>query len=161
VAFDIGSDRFQGFGRMSIEGERYAIARIDLPAAGTHGWQVRLQRRGVKYAKYFSDRGHGGPGRAFEAARRWRDRLLRRLDSEEAVRVCRRSARNSSGVVGVSKVTVLATNGMAYRFWQATWSPEPGKRRCVKFSIRRYGNRRAFEMAVEARQRGAGLIDDS
>lgn len=141
---------------MATRTKNYALARIDLPDAGTHGWQVRLQRRGVKYARYFSDRLHGGKRGSFEFAQRWRDRLLRRLESEEQVRICRRSTRNSSGVVGVSKVTVVAPNGTEYRFWQATWS-EAGNRRCVKYSVRRFGERRAFEMAVEARQKGAGL----
>ena len=142
---------------MTTRTQNYAIARIDLPGAGTHGWQVRLQRRGVKYAKYFSDRLHGGSRGAFRFALRWRDRLLRRLEAEESVRICRRSARNSSGVVGVSKVTVIAPSGSEYHFWQATWSPESGRRRCIKFSIRRHGERRAFDLAVEARQKGAGL----
>ena len=135
----------------------YAIARIDLPDAGTHGWQVRLQRRGVKYAKYFADRVFGGEQESFEQAEQWRDRLLRQMKRKETVRVCSRSVRNSSGVVGVSKVTVVAANGLEYQFWQATWSPEKGKRRCVKFSVKRYGEERAFELAVEARERGAGL----
>ncbi len=93
----------------------YAIARIDLPGAGTHGFQVRLQRRGIKYGKFFADRVHG---------------------------------------VGVSKITVVAPNGNSYQFWQATWSPAPGQRRCVKFSIKRYGDREAFQLAVEARTTG-------
>ena len=58
---------------MGVPARNYAIARLDLPGSGTHGWQVRLQRRGVKHAKYFSDRGHGGRVRAFELARDWRD----------------------------------------------------------------------------------------
>lgn len=142
---------------MELQNATYAIARIDLPGAGTHGWQVRLQRRGVKYARYFSDRLNGGAAEAFQSARRWRDGLLKRFRAEESVRICRRSARNSSGVVGVSRVTVVAPSGAEYHFWQATWSPEPGRRRCVKFSVRRHGEQRAFELAVEARQEGAGL----
>ena len=145
---------------MATRNRTYAIARIDLPGAGTHGWQVRMQRRGVKYAKYFADRVFGGESESFEEARRWRDRLLRQLEREETVRICSRSARNSSGVVGVSKVTVVAANGLEYEFWQATWTPERGKRRCVKFSVKRYGPQMAFDLAVEARQRGAGLLPD-
>lgn len=137
--------------------ETYGIARIDLPGAGTHGWQVRLQRRGVKHAKYFADRVHGGPERALRAAREWRDILLRQFEQTKAVRVCSRSSRNSSGVVGVSKVTVVASSGVEYRFWQATWSEKSGKRRCIKFSIRRHGERQAFELAVQARRDGVGL----
>lgn len=133
----------------------YAIARIDLPDAGTHGWQVRIQRRGIKYAKFFADRVLGGTERSLEAARHWRNELLERLESRDRARICQRSQRNSSGVVGVSKVTVI-TNGVQYIFWQATWSPEPGKRQCVKFSIKRYGETRAFELAVKARIEAVG-----
>lgn len=129
----------------------YAIARIDLPDSCTFGWQVRLQRRGIKYAKFFADGNYGSPEGSLEAARQWRDALLEKLEKDDRARICQRSARNSSGVVGVSKVTVIAANGVSYQFWQATWSPAPGKRRCVKFSIKRYGDSRAFELAVRAR----------
>ena len=140
---------------MSEPDSNYAIARIDLPDAGTHGWQVRMQRRGIKYAKFFADRLHGHPERALLAARQWRNALLEKLNDQ--ARICERSPRNSSGVVGVSKITVSSSNGATYHFWQATWSPAPGQRRCIKFSIKRYGDREAFQRAVEART--AGLSD--
>ncbi|NWK56835.1 hypothetical protein HW115_14525 [Verrucomicrobiaceae bacterium N1E253] len=132
----------------------YAIARIDLPSAGTHGWQVRMQRRGIKYGKFFADRPHGGPQQALQAARQWRDALIDELANRASTRICERSQRNSSGVVGVSKITVVSNNGTTYQFWQATWSPAPGQRRCVKFSIKRHGDREAFQLAVEARTQG-------
>ncbi len=140
---------------MPSHSPNYAIARINLPYARTHGWQVRLQRRGIKYAKFFADGAHGGFKLSLDAARAWRNNLLNRLENEDRARICQRSSRNSSGVVGVSKVTVV-TNGIQYVFWQATWSPEPGKRRCVKFSIKRYGETRAFELAVQARTEAIG-----
>ncbi len=131
----------------------YAIARIDLPDQLTHGWQVRLQRRSIKYAKFFSDSSFGGGQQAFENAVRYRDQLVLDLESESSgqVRICSRSSRNSSGVVGVSRISVTASTGSIYHFWQASWSPEPGKRCCVKFSIKRYGDNEAFELAVQAR----------
>lgn len=131
----------------------YAIARIDLPDQRTHGWQVRLQRRSIKYAKFFSDSSYGSSQTSLSQAQNWRDQLISELDAEakNLARICTRSARNSSGVVGVSKIIVNAANGTTYHFWQATWSPEPGKRCCVKFSIKRYGDHRAFELAVQAR----------
>jgi hypothetical protein len=131
----------------------YGIARIDLPNHGTHGWQVRIQRRGIKYAKFFSDSNYGTAKASFDTARQWRDKLVHELESkvQSQARICTRSARNSSGVVGVSKVSVTASNGSTYHFWQATWSPESGKRCCVKFSIKRYGDTEAFELAVQAR----------
>ena len=133
--------------------DTYAIARIDLPAASTHGWQVRLQRRGKKYAKYFADKQFGGVKSAYSAARAFRDELIDRIDTD-AARICEMSSRNSSGVVGVSKVVVTASNGSSYYFWQATWCPAPGERKCVKFSVRRHGDRKAFDMAVKARREG-------
>ncbi len=145
---------------MAASDDNYALARIDLPGASTHGWQVRLQRRGVKYAKYFGDRIFGSPERSLQAARIWRNDLLRKIEASEQARICTRSARNRSGVVGVSKVTVI-TNGTSYQFWQATWSPEAGRRRCVKFSIRRYGDQEAFRLAVIARKEGVGTGGDS
>ena len=139
--------------------DTYAIARIDLPDASTHGWQVRLQRRGRKYAKYFGDRPCGGTKAAYRKAVAWRDAVLEKLDSCEksAARICQRSSRNSSGVVGVSRIAVSSANGETYFFWQATWSPEPGARRCVKFSVKRHGDRVAFRMAVDARRKGIGV----
>jgi len=136
--------------------DNYGISRIEQAEAGTRGWQVRLQRRGVKYAKYFADRRYGGGEPAWEAAKCWRDEVMAQLRSGDESRVCRRSVRNSSGIVGVCQVTVRAANGTEYRFWQAAWSTSDGKRRCVKFSVRRHGERRAFELAVSARQGGVG-----
>lgn len=137
--------------------DTYALARVDLIAAGTHGWQVRMQRRGVKYGKFFADRRFGGFHGSYEAARQWRNSVLVTLELEESqARICRQSTRNSSGVVGVSKVSVTASNGETYHFWQATWCPTPGERRCVKFSIKRFGERKAFSLAVEARREGIG-----
>ena len=139
---------------MPAKSPNYAIARIDLPAQGTHGWQVRLQRRGVKYAKFFSDSMNGDTDRALIAARRWRDNLIDEITREEQARICRSSKRNSSGVVGVSKIKVSASNGCTYEFWQATWSPGPGIRKSVKFSVKRHGDELAFQLAVEARNQG-------
>ena len=131
----------------------YAIARIDIALQRTHGWQVRLQRRGVKYAKFFSDSSFGGDEGSLNIARQWRDQLIEKLEAsvQNQTRICTRSARNSSGVVGVSKISVRASNGVIYQFWQATWSARPGKRCCVKFSVKRYGDSEAFELAVQAR----------
>ena len=64
----------------------YAITRIDLPSAGTYGFQVRLQRRGIKYGKFFADRIHGQPKNALQAARDWRDALLEEVRAFPAVR---------------------------------------------------------------------------
>jgi len=73
----------------------YAIARIDIDVQCTHGWQVRLQRRGVKYAKFFSDSSYGNAASALVVAREWRDELLQKLESQiqNQARICTRSLR--------------------------------------------------------------------
>lgn len=137
--------------------DSYGIVRLDQARTGTYGWQVRLQRAGVKYARYFADRGCGGPDKSLDQARVWRDELLARFSEQEGARVCRSSSRNSSGVVGVSRITVQVANGMSYHFWQAAWSPAPGQRRCIRFSIKRHGDKQAFRLAVDARREATGF----
>lgn len=139
---------------MENPSDTFAITRMERAESSTFGWQVRLQRRGQRYAKYFADRRHGGVQESFEAAKRWRDELLRNFAEDDRARVCSKSSRNSSGVVGVSKVTIAGANGVVYYFWQATWSPAPGQRRSIRFSVKKHGEQEAFRLAVEARQNG-------
>ncbi len=132
----------------------FAISRIDLPTIGTRGWQVRLSRGGRRLTKFFSDRVYGGAEEALRAARVFRDELIDRLPApQRGGAYGKLTRRNVSGVVGVSRI-VVRTDTRCYEFWQATWSPRPGVRKRVKFSIRRYGEGRAFELACAARQRG-------
>ncbi len=139
---------------MAEVSDNFAITRMERAESSTFGWQVRLQRRGTRYAKYFADRGLGGPDSSLIAARKWRDDLLKKFAEDDSARVCSRSARNSSGVVGVSKVTITGPNGVIYYFWQATWSPSPGQRRSIRFSVKKHGEEEAFKLAVQARQNG-------
>lgn len=137
-----------------IPRENYGIARIELAAVGTYGWQVRMQRRGEKISRFFSDGTCGGVAEALIAARQWRDEQVTLWQQSERPRVCEPSARNASGVVGVSRVIVRASNGMTYAFWQASWCPAPGQRQSVKFSIRKHGDEIAYQLAIEARKMG-------
>ena len=137
-----------------MEDDLYGISRIDLPTSGTFGWQVRLARRGRRFSKFFSDARYGGRRGALGVAREFRDTLVAEFPKDERPSAHDKlTRRNVSGVVGVSRI-VVRTAEAEYTFWQATWSPRRGVRRRVKFSIRRYGDSRAFELACEARRRG-------
>ena len=134
--------------------DSYAISRIDLPTMRSHGWQVRLRRQGRQFSKFFSDGKYGGTGSALRIARAYRDELLAKLpEPERAGAEGKLTRRNVSGVVGVSRI-VIKSGTSRYEFWQATWSSGPGIRRRMKFSVRRYGERRAFDLACVARKRG-------
>ena len=144
----------------------FAISRLDLASVGTYGWQVRLQRRGVRYQRFFGDSRWGGKRAALSRARQYRDRVLARIDDALAgendapprVRSHSSTADNRSGMVGVTRVRSLASNGSYYESWQATWSPQPGQRKCVRFSVRRYGDDEAFSLACEVRREAIGAL---
>lgn len=137
-----------------IRGENHGIARIELAEVGSFGWQVRMQCRGQKVSRFFADRIHGNAMASLQAARQWRDAQWAAWQEHQRPRVCQSSARNASGVVGVSRVMVKSGNGVIYHFWQATWCPAPGQRQSVKFSIRKYGDSVAYQLAINARQSG-------
>ncbi len=142
---------------MSAASSEYGICRLDLDTSGTHGWQVRLQRKGVRFTRFFADESWGGRDAAQERARQFRDRLLSRLERRDAGRVRSHAlpaARNRSGVVGVTRVINIGVNGIEYASWQAAWSPKPGVRRRIRYSVLRYGEDEAFRLACDARERG-------
>ncbi|MEO0416529.1 MAG: hypothetical protein AAF226_16410, partial [Verrucomicrobiota bacterium] len=56
--------------------DEQGISRLDQPEVGTHGWQVRIQRKGVRHGRFFSDSAWGGRERALEVALEFRDRVI-------------------------------------------------------------------------------------
>ena len=145
---------------MGKNSKDYGISRVDIPAKKTHGWQVRLQRKGWRYQKFFADRMLGGRDKSYAAAVEMRDELVGSLESEtRQERAQRKTARNSSGLVGVCR-TYAVKNGKRYPCWQASWSPQPGKRKCVKFFVSVHGEDKAKEMAIAAREAGIEEMTD-
>lgn len=124
------------------------ISRIEQPEKKHFGYYVRLTWRGCQYAKFFSDKKYGGKQEALAAAERYFDELDEQmpLDSQ----VGRMSVRNRSGVVGVSR-TKSVSRGHYYEYWQARWG-SGNQRKSAKFSIHKYGEEQARELAIKARQ---------
>lgn len=122
------------------------------------GWEVRLQRRGRKTEKFFSDNSFGGKRAALQAAKEFRDSLeasLRGYTVEELAQ--RPSRRNRSGVVGVRlhhQKDVRGDFEYHYWYWVAQWTDGHGKRRTKSFSCHTYGEQEAYRLACEARQEG-------
>jgi hypothetical protein len=131
------------------------ISRID--TGSTHGWFVRGYRNGQTYSRLFSDGKCGGREEAFEEAVQYRDKLRKALDDlpakPRARRLVRRDSRNSTGVLGVCRTSKKGANGTQHDCYSVSWRPEPGKQKCTSFSIRKYGEERAFELAVEHRRK--------
>ena len=122
------------------------------------GWEVRMQRKGDKHEKFFSDRNHGGKRAALTAAKAFRDELEqahKKYSVEELAQSP--SRRNRSGVVGVRlhlQKDVRGDYEYHYWYWVAQWTDGHGRRKTKSFSCHTYGDEEAFRLAVEAREKG-------
>jgi hypothetical protein len=119
-----------------------------------------VQRRGKIHSAFFTDFKYGGRKQALAAAQLHHRKLLRKLGLPKQMsrrwwaEIPRRQG--SSGIPGVQKL-------VDWRFWPlrtywlATWSPKPYVVRRRQFSARKFGSRKARQMAIRARR--AGLRD--
>jgi len=131
------------------------ISRID--SGSTHGWFVRGYRNGKTYSRLFSDLKCGGADEALEEARAYRDKLHGKLEElpqkPRARRIVLHDVRNTSGVLGVCRTTKKSPSGSINECYSVSWRPEPGVQKCTSFSIRKYGEKKAFQLAVAHRRK--------
>ncbi len=133
----------------------YGITRIDQPEKKNHGFYVRITHRGKSHQKYFPDKASGGKTKAFKAAKAHRDGLLSKMPKYKQEAASKKKRRiKQSGLTGVTHVVSKSTKGKTYEYWQAAWLEGDEKRKTAKFSISRYGNDKALEMAKKARRAG-------
>jgi AP2 domain len=126
------------------------ISRIEQPSKNNFGYYVRLTRQGTQYAKFFADKRYGGKRKALKAARDLYHELVEVMPPAKSS-VGRKTVRNTSGVVGVSR-TKSTRKGHTYEYWQAWWGSGE-ERQSVKFSILKYGEDEARQLAVKARKK--------
>jgi len=137
------------------------ISRIEIQREGvaaTMGWEVRISRRGKKVSKFFSDSLLGGKRKALAEARAFRDRIEDKYPHYTRVELMAQpTARNSSGIPGVRRrENVVTKNGWAYTYatWEASWTTEKGGKRTKRqFSVLKYGEDKAYALAVRARNK--------
>jgi len=143
------------------------ISRIDIEKGkvGTHGWEVRITRRGKSVAKYFSDREHRGKRGSLTAAKAFRDEQIEKMRPYTRVELMKRAAKRSETVTGVRlRENVVVKNGWQYTYktWEASWTPaEGGKRIKRQFSINKYGDDQAYKLAVKARKEAVREIAET
>ncbi len=142
---------------------RRNIARIEnTDARGNvrRGWLVRVQRRGEKTEKFFSDSLLGGNRVALNAAKAYRDELEARSRHFTLAELAEEpSLRNRSGVVGVRLHRQKDRRGdydyeYQYWYWVAQWIDGHGQRKSKSFSVHHHGDEEAYQMAVAAREKG-------
>ncbi|HXR46271.1 MAG TPA: hypothetical protein VN784_02425 [Candidatus Limnocylindrales bacterium] len=142
---------------MSRSSRTPGVSRIDQDAKRTHGFFVRLQRRGKTHSAFFTDQKYGGRKRALAAAQKHYRKLLAKLGPPARKRrrqwaeIPRR--KGSSGIVGL-QLKKVRRHGEVRKYWVATWSPRPHVSRRKEFSFWRYGSKKARQLAVRARRAG-------
>ncbi len=106
------------------------------------------------YAKLFSDRQYGGKRKAQNLARQYRDELYERLAQiPTKPHIVYRDSRNATGVIGVCRTAKRSTNGKVNECYSVSWRPTEGVQKATSFSIRKYGEKRAFQLAVAHRRK--------
>ena len=131
------------------------ISRIDQREKRTHGFFVRLQRRGITHNAFFADQSCGGKRRALRAAQRYfrvLEKKYRPMTRKRWAELLRRKGK--SGIIGVRKVIIRRRGQRWLVSWQANWSPRPHVVRRRTFSVRKFGERKARTLAIMARRIG-------
>lgn len=127
----------------------YAIKRFQA-TSGTWYWCVHFCRRGKRHYHRFYEPMHGGSKAALKAAIAWRDKMLAEVEALQMLEFCQQKrSNNTSGVPGVH---FLKPTRQPEGIWQARLKLADGTCLSKSFSVRTYGDRKAFELAVAARQ---------
>lgn len=143
-----------------LKQNRKYITRFDY---GTNnGWWVRIQQ--LKIGRYFSAAKYGGSRRALKLAIRFRDSLIKQYKLTYRPHSHHRTdPRSNTGIVGVQycrhrrySVYLDYVNGPYWTEYYRVTYVKAGKQRVRSFSIKKYGKRNAFRLAVKARNIGIG-----
>ncbi|HRB14789.1 MAG TPA: AP2/ERF family transcription factor [Nitrospira sp.] len=132
------------------------IRRVDHDASSTHCWRVKVQRRKQLFTRDFSDGLHGGREAALQAAQAYRDMLVRTqapLSKPDYCAILKKN--NRSGVSGLTRVDrweLLRGRRVRKVFWGVQWPIGNGRSRHKTFSIMKYGEEAAFQLALAARE---------
>ena len=132
------------------------IRRVDHEASSTHCWRVTIQRQSRMYRRDFSDGPHGGSEQALRAALQYRDRVIADHPPLAMPHYCAILKKtNRSGISRLTRVDRWErSKGRRYRrvFWEVQWPIGNGRAKHRKFSILKYGEDRALQMALAARE---------
>ena len=135
----------------------YAITRAK-KAKNAWYWRVTFSRRRTHYSRTFYDLKHGGPAKARAAAITWRDRQLKQAGVLTVREFCAyRRSNNTSGVAGVH---FLTSARQPLGLWQAKIKLPDGRKVTKGFSVKKFGRRPAFNLAVAARTQLLKLLGE-
>jgi len=142
----------------------YGISRIDDEQCNSHAWRVSLCRHGKRLVKNFPDKKHGSRNSALFKATEFRDQLLLKYPPISRKEFCNAKRRNNkTGITGVYKYrkNYQLKDGSTREiwYWEANWPNAVGKSMSKSFSIKRYGEELAKQMAISARVAGMKNVE--
>ena len=132
---------------MELESDR-GISRMDYEST-SNGWLVRYTRDGQTYSELVSDSKYGSPEASLEAARKLRDDLRELFPPPTWEEFLDQSNKPESGIHGVRRQAAVR-NGKETASWMARWNLN-GEVTAKSFSVNKYGEEEAKQMAVDAR----------
>jgi len=128
------------------------VTRFDIHERNTHGCLMRICRQGKKYQEFFSDSVYGGKTKSKLAAIARYTELNESLPAAGSTKD-QLTERNQSGRVGVYVAVSEDAAGNQYSAFCAGWTAADGKRHKINFSFRKYGEKKAWELACFAREK--------
>lgn len=142
----------------------YGISRVDDERNNTHAWRVSLSRRGKRYVKNFPDKKCGGRLAALADASQFRDLLLIKYPPITRKEFCESKRRNNrTGITGVykySKSYQLKDGSIKEAwYWEANWPNSNGESISKRFSVKRFGDDYAKQLAMRAREVGMQTVE--
>ncbi len=149
--------------RPKLPPNRY-ITRVDYHRG--HYWYVRFQMYGIQ--EIFSDGVYGGKRKSYAAAVAYRDKMEKKLPYYKARLTAYHfkttNSKNNTDVIGVTyhrrKRYSRYGDHVNGPYWEEVyvvkWS-ENGHHRNRSFSVKKWGKRKAYELACAARKKGVGL----
>jgi len=135
---------------------KITLKNISRPEPRFFGWRANVKRGRKDHYKDFPD-GPDGPFESLRAAILWRNMTWARLGPP--TRASSRNARNTSGVVGVSREVQRLPSGEITEIWAAGWNDADCLNHRRAFSIDKYGNADAKQRAIAARTAGLAAAD--
>ena len=144
--------------------QMYGISRIDSETERVHAWRVSLRRHGRRLVRNFPDRRFGGRAGALTAAQAYRDELVREnppMSRKTFAKILR--SNNQSGVSGVYRYAkrYRLKDGTVKQswYWEANWPTVRGVSAKATFSVNRYGEDKAQQLALAARAKGLAEVE--
>lgn len=133
------------------------ISRVDSDTNRTYAWVVQVRRKNCVAKKMFSDGVYGGKRQALREAVHFHAQCMAEISRYEYQIWWRTLMRrnNKSGIPGVGRYESARNpkTGRRAVFWLASWIDEYGKGRKRKFSVLRYGENLAKQLAIDERER--------